>query len=145
MSDDLDCGDNSCEFSKREGGWGTNGGCMCLDGLPSGKKLTLRKFIHNLKSALAEKDAEIAKLRKEIQPVEISVDPTKLGSYEDLKAQLQASQERERIAVEALENIRKHGYDKCRGDHTGFPLYTDCRDVMIGSVDKALEALKEKE
>lgn len=39
----LDCGDNSCEFSRSKNGMRTNGGCRCLGSLPLGLRIAITR------------------------------------------------------------------------------------------------------
>jgi hypothetical protein len=63
------CGDNSCIFGS-PGGMATNGGCSCFEFMersPEGRvaRRRLSRGIQVLRRALAERDAEIARLTSE--------------------------------------------------------------------------------
>jgi hypothetical protein len=54
MDDALDCGDNSCFFAERKTGMRTNGGCRCLDGLPSLQRRRVLVYMHGLRDRISE-------------------------------------------------------------------------------------------
>lgn len=60
---DLDCGDNSCLFAWKKGGMRTNGGCRCLQDLPTELRrdvqLWAQKAKRLIKTARAEGRAEV--------------------------------------------------------------------------------------
>ncbi len=56
----LDCGDCSCVFALTTGGMRTNGGCHCLDDVPSETRMALRKHIRALRDEIAAAKGELA-------------------------------------------------------------------------------------
>lgn len=44
MSEELDCGDNSCRYAPRMGGMRTNGGCRCLKDLSAEQRRKVERY-----------------------------------------------------------------------------------------------------
>ncbi len=61
----IDCGDNSCSFTKEKGGMRTNGGCRCFEA--AGFHRSIIKSAHEMLPEILKLREENEKLKEKVQ------------------------------------------------------------------------------
>ena len=81
MSERLGCSSHSCYLEKPTG-QGTNGPCSCLDGMSTGNRIKLLKYLHRIKNRLESAwEKRWKELEKEFERLFIAGEFTAMEDY----------------------------------------------------------------